>query len=523
MSKHTRKIVISLLCAILLVSGILVAVFGRTTTVEAYSEAKTLPTLTGDKKVDFIAIAKSQVGYVQDTDGTVYGKWYTDHMKNGVDYTTKDWCAIFMAWCSYNANIPASVIPTTSLCVDSASEFKRQNRWHDVTGYTPQVGDIIYFKYGSNTDRFTDHMGVVYSVNSTHVSTYEGNKSSLNGGVGDTTYKLSSENIVGYATPNYSGNAPTVTPTSTVAPTATATVTPTATATATTTPTATATPVAVKYAQPSAGLKVGAKGDGVKWLQYCLKKMGYSLTADGAFGAGTQTALKKAQSSLKQTANGVLTTATINAIKKKINVSSAFIVVDTKTDSVVTFNKVTNFKATQNTYNSIKLTWTKVADAKGYVVVRYNNKTKKYDSLKATSKNSYIDNNLTAGSTYKYKIRAYKRVGDYNVYGMFSSVVSCVARPVKVNAKIALYASRTVKVSWTKQSDVTGYQIYRKDSANGSFKLRKTVTSNKTTYFVNSGLTKNRTYYYKVRSYRVVNGKKIYGAYSNVVKIKITK
>ena len=47
--------------------------------------------------------------------------------------------------------------------------------------------------------------------------------------------------------------------------------------------------------------------------------------------------------------------------------------------------------------------------------------------------------------------------------------------------------------------------------------------SDKTTYFVNTGLKKNATYYYKVRSYKTVNGKKVYGDYSSVYSKKITK
>ena len=527
MNKSARRLLISILTVVLVISGTLVAVFGKTTSVAAYSEAKPLPTLTGNKKVDFIEVAKSQKGYLEDADGsTVYGKWYTDYIKTGVDYTKLDWCAIFIAWCASKANVPSNVVPYTSMCDDSVSVYKQQNRWHEPAGYSPQVGDLVFFKYGTSS-KIANHIGIVYSVSSTTISTYEGNKTSMNGGVGESTYNFNNEAIVGYATPNYSGNSPTVTPTATASPTpsATATVKPTTTPTPTASakPTATPEPVAIKLNQPTKVLAVGAKGDDVKWVQYCLKKLGYSISIDGKFGAGTQSTLKKAQSKVGIKATGKFDIATMNAIKKKIGVSSAFIVVDTKTDSVVTFNTVTNFKATQNTYNSIKLTWSKVKDAKGYVVVRYNAKTKKYDSLKATSKDYYVDKNLKSGSTYKYKIRAYKRVGDYNVYGIFSAVKSCAARPVTAKAKIATYARRAIKLTWTRQADVDGYQIYRKDSAKAAYKLRKTVTTNKTTQFVNTGLTKNRTYYYRVRSYKVVNGKKVYGAYSNVCSKKITK
>ena len=524
MNTTKRRIIVTMLSLALVISGLLVVVFGGTVKVSAYSEAYSLPTLTGDKKADFIAVAKSQLGYKEDTDGTAYGKWFTDYIDNGVNYTALDWCAMYLSWCAQKAGISKDVIPVTSMCTDSMSVFKSQNRWHEVEGYTPKVGDIVYFKYGST--KAADHIGVVYNVSSTHIDTYEGNKSSLNGAVGESSYKLSYQYIVGYASPNYSGNEPTVapataTPSPTTAPTATAK--PTTTPSPTVVPTATPTPKAIKYAQPSKVLRVGASGNDVKWLQYCLNKYGnYKLGTDGKFGAGTQSALKKAQKKLKISADGVVGTNVVNKLKSAIGVSSAYIVVDTASNSVVTYTKVTSLKATRYKYNQIKLTWKKINDAKAYVIHRYNSKTKKYDTYKTVKTNSFIDTGLTVNATYKYKVRAYKNINGYNVYGAFSSVVSQSAKPATVGGtKLVKYSSRAIKFSWTRQSDVTGYQIYRKDSKNSTFKLIKTITTNKTTYFVNTGLTKNRTYYYKVRSYKTVNGKKVYGSFSTVRSIKI--
>ena len=49
----------------------------------------------------------------------------------------------------------------------------------------------------------------------------------------------------------------------------------------------------------------------------------------------------------------------------------------------------------------------------------------------------------------------------------------------------------------------------------------KTITKNSTVSYVNSSLTKNKTYYYKVRAYRTVNGKKIYSSYSVAKSVKV--
>ncbi|MCI8668814.1 MAG: leucine-rich repeat protein [Lachnospiraceae bacterium] len=83
----------------------------------------------------------------------------------------------------------------------------------------------------------------------------------------------------------------------------------------------------------------------------------------------------------------------------------------------------------------------------------------------------------------------------------------------------ATYTSASIKMSWAKVAGAAGYEVYRSDSKNGTYKLLKTVTTNSWT---NSGLKAGSKYYYKVRAYKTVNGKKVYGAYSDV-KSMITK
>ncbi len=83
----------------------------------------------------------------------------------------------------------------------------------------------------------------------------------------------------------------------------------------------------------------------------------------------------------------------------------------------------------------------------------------------------------------------------------------------------ATYTTTSIKMSWAKVTGAAGYEIYRSDEKSGTYKLIKTVTTNSCT---NSGLKAGSKYYYKVRAYKTVNGKKVYGVYSDV-KSMITK
>jgi hypothetical protein len=62
-------------------------------------------------------------------------------------------------------------------------------------------------------------------------------------------------------------------------------------------------------------------------------------------------------------------------------------------------------------------------------------------------------------------------------------------------------------------------------STSSSFKSAKsvTVTKNSTTSKVISKLTAGKKYYVKVRSYKTIDGKKVYGAYSTVKTVTVKK
>ncbi len=78
--------------------------------------------------------------------------------------------------------------------------------------------------------------------------------------------------------------------------------------------------------------------------------------------------------------------------------------------------------------------------------------------------------------------------------------------------------SKTAKITWTKQDGVTGYEVYVATKKKGSYKKLGTTTSNTVS---KKGLKSKKTYYFKVRSYKKVSGKKMYGSFSSVKSVKI--
>lgn len=187
-------------------------------------------------------------------------------------------------------------------------------------------------------------------------------------------------------------------------------------------------------------------------------------------------------------------------------------------------NKVSGIKATSNSYNSIKLTWNKAVNgANGYAVYRSTSKDGKYTLRKTiTSKNTieFTDTGLDTNTTYYYKVRAYRMIADKKKYGSYSEIVC--TKPVLSKTTITVSStSKKATIKWNKVLGASGYKVYSATSSNGTYSLKKTITSINTLSYTNTNLVSGKTYYYKVRAYRNVNGKVVYGPYSAVKSKKI--
>lgn len=176
-------------------------------------------------------------------------------------------------------------------------------------------------------------------------------------------------------------------------------------------------------------------------------------------------------------------------------------------------------------YNKIKVSWAKVSGAAGYEIYRATSKSGVYSkitTIKRVSTVSYTNSGLSTGKSYYYKIRAYRLVDGIKVYSSYTRLDS--AKPVlAVPTKMANVkaSSTSIRVTWSKVSEASGYEVYRATSISGSYKKVKIITRNTTTSYTNKSLSKRKTYYYKVRSYRIVNGTKRYSSYSTVRGLKM--
>lgn len=185
-----------------------------------------------------------------------------------------------------------------------------------------------------------------------------------------------------------------------------------------------------------------------------------------------------------------------------------------------TIGKVTDLKVSGEFPTYVKLSWSKVNGATGYLIQKKVGDT--WKNVKTTTSTSYTVKNLKTGSTTSFRVKAYATVDGQKVYGSVSSTVKATTKvPAINNFKVTVKSTSSVQLSWDKRTTVTGYQIYRKVGS-GDWKKIKTITKNSTVSFTNKSLTLGTKYQYKIRGYYETDTKTYYGAYTAVKSVTPT-
>lgn len=170
-----------------------------------------------------------------------------------------------------------------------------------------------------------------------------------------------------------------------------------------------------------------------------------------------------------------------------------------------------NVKATAASSSGITLSWSKVPCDK-YYIYRYDTKTKTFKLIKTTTSNSYTNSGLSQASQYIYRIKAGKTANG-TTYFNSSVKVSSYTKPSAPTKYSIAVKNKAIKVSWSRNAKASGYQIYRSSDFGWTYKRVKTITSNKTVSWTNTGLSNYKYYVYAIRSYKKVGNKTYYGEF----------
>lgn len=184
---------------------------------------------------------------------------------------------------------------------------------------------------------------------------------------------------------------------------------------------------------------------------------------------------------------------------------------------------VSSVAARTSSESAVTLTWKKASGATAYQVYMRTGTSGEFTRIVTTAKTSYTKRKLMPGRTYYFYIRSVRSSRGANYYSR------SVSKTVKAKPMIAaLAAPSTFKIykngngkfyfSWTKVKNATGYVLFQYNSKTKKYK--RVATSKSVNAYV-SRLTAGKTYKFKLRAYRTVNGVTRYGPWSSVVTKKV--
>ena len=161
---------------------------------------------------------------------------------------------------------------------------------------------------------------------------------------------------------------------------------------------------------------------------------------------------------------------------------------------------VSGFKTVSKTSSTSTLRWNKNTSANGYIIERYIvNRWIQTLKVVGSGNVSATIKSLTAGSTNKLRIRAYKTINKKTEYSSYT-YLNVRTKPAQMTGlKAKSKTNNTVTLQWNKNATADSVFIEKYDGS--KWVNVKKLSAGFTTYTVN-GLSSGRTYRFRVRAYR---------------------
>ena len=164
--------------------------------------------------------------------------------------------------------------------------------------------------------------------------------------------------------------------------------------------------------------------------------------------------------------------------------------------------------------SAIKLTWPKVSGATGYrIYYKSLGDSSWKTALKSTTATNYTLKNLSAGKSYSFAVRSYTIANGKTTMGGYNTIKTATKTNAPKNLE-ATQSSSSIKLTWSKVPEATGYKIYYKTSASASWKT--IVSSTKSTSYTFNNLDSGKKYFFAVKSYVTSSFGTFYGKYSTI-------
>ena len=175
--------------------------------------------------------------------------------------------------------------------------------------------------------------------------------------------------------------------------------------------------------------------------------------------------------------------------------------------------------------DALRLSWNTVSGAEGYIIEKYEANTwKRIARLEGGKTATYRTEGLKAGTSYRFRMRAFGFDGSTAIYGEYKEITgktdaaAPVAPTVTVGAmtgvKIGGRADNALRLNWDKNTGASGYII--EQNQNGTWIRIARIGENSTTTYRVEKLSAGRTYQFRIRGFGFQGSTPVYGNFTYV-------
>ena len=220
--------------------------------------------------------------------------------------------------------------------------------------------------------------------------------------------------------------------------------------------------------------------DGAKYIHFWAEEFGTTVSNTNAAAANDSNASISLMSDNSVVVSNLTPNITSTSVKTSVNVKFE------QTNARTVLAMINNFRASKDAWY-----WNSDNVTKTYV--------NGYQEPTKTVVNSVTPNGNSSSST---------------------STLKSASKPKKPTIKSLKKGKKSFILKWKKIKDVKGYQVQY--STSKKFKKAKKVNIKKssTTKLTVKKLKKKKKYYVRMRSYKMVNGKKVYSSWSKTKTVK---
>lgn len=184
---------------------------------------------------------------------------------------------------------------------------------------------------------------------------------------------------------------------------------------------------------------------------------------------------------------------------------------------------VSDVKMTQSTASSIKIKWSSVKGADGYRIYLVNDEAQEpelYSEVEGQNESSFTFEGVEGATVYNIRVTAFKYFRRVLYESEEAQQLMIYSQPEKAVQASYSPIGEMLTIEWEPQQNALGFEVeYAKDKGFNDA-VSENIDSGEQVLHINS-LTALDTFYTRVRSYADIDGKRLYGEWSDTGEVII--